>query len=121
MFDGRRTCNHAKSRSDAFIPRHLLKWKDLSSRYKFYRGQDLMETIFGKPFDEGYWEANNVASIALARADRLRASGLGIYLDAGDEDASYLHEAAEFLHRLLWDQKIPHEYQLHVAEIKEEV
>jgi S-formylglutathione hydrolase len=64
----------------------VLKWKDLSSRYKFYRGQDLMETIFGKPFDEAYWEANNVASIALARADRLRASGLGIYLDAGDED-----------------------------------
>jgi S-formylglutathione hydrolase len=90
----------------------VLKWKDLSSRYKFYRGQDLMETIFGKPFDEAYWEANNVASIALARADRLRASGLGIYLDAGDEDAFYLHEAAEFLHRLLWDQKILHEYHL---------
>ena len=90
----------------------VLKWKDLSSRYKFYRGQDLMETIFGKPFDEAYWEANNVASIALARADRLRASGLGIYIDAGDEDVFYLHEAAEFLHRLLWDQKILHEYHL---------
>jgi S-formylglutathione hydrolase len=90
----------------------VLKWKDLSSRYKFYRGQDLMETIFGKPFDEAYWESNNVASIALARADRLRASGLGIYIDAGDEDVFYLHEAAEYLHRLLWDQKILHEYHL---------
>ncbi len=90
----------------------VLKWKDLSSRYKFYRGQELMETIFGKPFDEAYWEANNVASIALARADRLRASGLGIYIEAGDEDAFYLHEATEFLHRILWDQKIPHEYHL---------
>ncbi len=90
----------------------VLKWKDLSSRYKFYRGQDLMETIFGKPFDEAYWESNNVASIALARADRLRESGLGIYIEAGDEDAFYLHEATEFLHRILWDQKILHEYHL---------
>ena len=90
----------------------VLRWRDLSPRYKFYRGQGLMETIFGKPFDEAYWEANNVASIATARADHLRAAGLGIYIEAGDEDAFYLHEAAEFLHRILWDKKIPHEYHL---------
>jgi S-formylglutathione hydrolase len=90
----------------------VLRWRDLSSRYKFYRGQDLMETIFGKPFDEAYWEANNVATIAVNRAEKLRASGLGIYIEAGDEDAFYLHEAAEFLHRILWDRKVPHEYHL---------
>lgn len=90
----------------------VLKWKDLSSRYKFYRGPELMETIFGKPFDEAYWEANNVATIAVAKAEKLRASGLGIYIEAGDEDAFYLHEAAEYLHRILWDHKIPHEYHL---------
>ena len=90
----------------------VLKWKDLSSRYKFYRGQDLMETIFGKPFDEAYWDANNVATIAVARAEKLRAAGLGIYIEAGDEDLFYLHEATEYLHRILWDQKIPHEYHL---------
>ena len=90
----------------------VLKWKDLSSRYKFYRSQDLMETIFGKPFDEQYWEANNVATIAVNRAEKLRAAGLGIYIEAGDEDLFYLHEATEYLHRILWDQKIPHEYHL---------
>jgi S-formylglutathione hydrolase len=90
----------------------VLKWKDLSSRYKFYRGQDLMETIFGKPFDEVYWEANNVATIAVNKAEKLRAAGLGIYIEAGDEDAFYLHEAAEFLHRIFWDHKIQHEYHL---------
>lgn len=90
----------------------VLKWKDLSSRYKFHRGPDLMETIFGKPFDAAYWEANNVATIAVSRAERLRTSGLGIYIEAGDEDMFYLHEATEFLHRILWDQKIPHEYHL---------
>ena len=90
----------------------VLKWKDLSSRYKFYRGQDLMGTIFGNPFDETYWEANNVATIAVNRADKLRAAGQSIYIEAGDEDMFYLHEATEFLHRILWDQKIPHEYHL---------
>ncbi len=90
----------------------VLKWKDLSARYKFYRGPDLMQTIFGKPFDEAYWEANNVATIAVNEAGKLRAAKLGIYIEAGDEDLFYLHEATEFLHRILWDQKIPHEYHL---------
>lgn len=90
----------------------VLKWKDLSSRYKFYRAQDFMETIFGRPFDEAYWEANNVATIAVNRADKLRAAEQSIYIEAGDEDMFYLHEATEFLHRILWDQRIPHEYHL---------
>ncbi|MGH9842700.1 MAG: alpha/beta hydrolase [Blastocatellia bacterium] len=89
-----------------------LKWKDVQPRNRFWRGQDLMETIFGKPMDEAYWEANNPASIAVARAERIRASGLGIYIDAGDEDSFLLHEATEFMHRILWDHKIPHEYHL---------
>ena len=90
----------------------VLKWKDLSSRYKFYRAPEFMETIFGKPFDEAYWEANNVATIAVNRADQLRAAGQGIYIEAGNEDSFYLHEATEYLHRIIWDQKIQHEYHL---------
>jgi S-formylglutathione hydrolase len=90
----------------------VLKWIDLKPRNKFWRGQELMETIFGKPFDEAYWEANNVATITVAKAEKLRESGLGIYIEVGDEDAFYLHEATEFLHRILWDHKIPHEYHL---------
>lgn len=90
----------------------VLKWKDLSARNKFWRGQALMETIFGKPFDEAYWEANNVVTIAVNRAAKLRTANLGIYIEAGDEDMFYLHEATEFLHRILWDQKIAHEYHL---------
>jgi S-formylglutathione hydrolase len=90
----------------------VLKWKDLQPRNKFWRGQNLLESLFGKPFDEAYWEANNVATIASARADKLRAAGQSIYIEAGDEDMYYLHEATEFLHRILWDQKIAHEYHL---------
>lgn len=89
-----------------------LKWKDVKPRNRFWRGDQLMETIFGKPFDEAYWEANNPASICVANADKIRAAGLGIYIDAGDLDAFNLHEATEFLHRIMWDHSIPHEYHL---------
>ncbi|HLG15961.1 MAG TPA: alpha/beta hydrolase-fold protein [Blastocatellia bacterium] len=89
-----------------------LKWKDVLPRNRFYRGQDLMETIFGKPFDADYWEKNNPASLAVANAEKVRASGLQVYIDVGDEDSFNLHEAAEFMHRILWDNKILHEYHL---------
>lgn len=89
-----------------------LKWKDLQPRNKFWRAPELMEKIFGKPFDEAYWEANNPATIAAKDAARLRAAGLSIYIEAGDEDSFLLHEATEFMHRILWDHKIPHEYHL---------
>ena len=89
-----------------------LKWKDVKPRNRFWRGEPFMETIFGKPFDEAFWEANNPASICVANADKIRSSGLGIYIDAGDLDSFNLHEATEFMHRILWDYKIPHEYHL---------
>jgi S-formylglutathione hydrolase len=89
-----------------------LTWKDVQPRNRFWRSDELMASMFGKPFDDGYWQANNPANIAVARAETLRRADLGIYFEAGDEDAYNLHEAAEFLHRILWDQKIPHEYHL---------
>ena len=89
-----------------------LKWKDVKPRNRFYRSDELMQTIFGKPFDEGYWEANNPASICVANSDKIRASGLGIYIDVGDEDAFNINEGTEFIHRIMWDFKIPHEYHL---------
>lgn len=89
-----------------------LKWKDLQPRNRFWRSPELMEKIFGRPFDEAYWEANNPAAMAIARAEKIRTSGIKIYLDAGDEDSYLLHEATEFMHRILWDNQIPHEYHL---------
>jgi S-formylglutathione hydrolase len=89
-----------------------LKWKDVKPRNRFYRSDELMQTIFGKPFDESYWETNNPASIAVANAEKIRGSRLGIYVDVGDMDAFNIHEGTEFIHRLMWDLKIPHEYHL---------
>jgi S-formylglutathione hydrolase len=89
-----------------------LTWKDVQPRNRFWRSEELMESMFGKPVDDGYWQANNPANLAVAKADALRRADLGVYFEAGDEDAYNLHEAAEFLHRILWEQKIPHEYHL---------
>ena len=89
-----------------------LKWKDVKPRNRFWRPPELMETIFGKPFDEVYWESNNPASIAVANAAKIRSAAPGIYIDAGDQDSFNLHEATEFLHRIMWDNQIPHEYHL---------
>jgi S-formylglutathione hydrolase len=89
-----------------------LKWSDVKPRNRFYRGDELMQTIFSKPFDPAYWEANNPASIAVAGADRIRSSGLSIYIDVGDQDAFNINEGTEFLHRILWDNNIAHEYHL---------
>ena len=50
--------------------------------------------------------------MAVADADAIRASGLQIYLEAGDEDQFWLYEGAEFLHQTLWNLRIRHEYHL---------
>lgn len=45
-------------------------------------------------------------------AGEIRASGMKIYLDVGDEDAIHLQDAAELLHRAMWQHRIRHEYHL---------
>jgi S-formylglutathione hydrolase len=45
-------------------------------------------------------------------ADTIKKSGLAIYLEVGDEDFLNAHDGAEFLHRVLWDLDIAHEYRL---------
>ncbi len=89
-----------------------LKWADVKPRNRFWRSDALMESMFGSPVDEAYWQANNPANMAIANAAKIRDSRLGIYVDAGDEDSYHLQEAAEFLHRILYDRQILHEYRL---------
>jgi len=90
-----------------------LAWKDLRPDHKFWRSQELFEEIYGRPIDEAYWAETNPASmVAAGAAARLRDSGLAIYLDAGDQDFFNLHVATEFLHRVLWEHDVPHEYHL---------
>ena len=90
----------------------VLSYSAIELEDRFWRGPDLFERIFGSPVDEEYWQQNNPANIAAEQADALRESGLRIYLECGDEDSFGLHRGSEFLHRLLYDNGVPHEYRL---------
>jgi S-formylglutathione hydrolase len=68
-------------------------------------------TRFGTPINEEYWRAHNPANIAEANPDRLRDSGLAIYLEVGTDDGLFNHHNTEFLHRVLFDHGIRHEYR----------
>jgi S-formylglutathione hydrolase len=89
-----------------------LAFDDIALADRFWRSDELFERAFGQPVDRAYWRANNPASIAADAPERLRAANLAIYLEAGDEDSFGLHRGTEFLHRVLFDAGIPHEYRL---------
>ena len=89
-----------------------LSFHDIELRDRFWRDDELFKKIYGDPVDDEYWKANNPANIALADPERLRASGLAIYLECGDMDSFGLDRGTEYLHRVLYDNAIPHEYRL---------
>ena len=67
---------------------------------------------WGWPVDRDFYHANNHANIAQNNASAIRESGTRIYLECGDHDYYNGHDGAEFLHRVLWDNRIEHEYRL---------
>ena len=87
-------------------------YAEVPFRDRFYRPQDVYKEMFGDPIDEAYWQENNPANIARTKSPELQHSGLGIYLECGDQDCLYLYHGAEFLHRCLFEHGIPHEYRL---------
>lgn len=68
--------------------------------------------LIGPARDASLWESNNPANRARENADQIRESGLAIYLEAGDMDFLNAHDGAEFLHRVLWNLDVSHEYRL---------
>jgi S-formylglutathione hydrolase len=75
-------------------------------------GDHSADRLVGTHRDAALFESNNPANLAIANAHAIRASSLAIYIEAGDEDVFNLHDGAEFLHRVLWDLDISHEYHL---------
>ena len=67
---------------------------------------------WGWPVDKNYYHANNHANIAQNNAAAIREHAPKIYLECGDHDYYNAHDGAEFLHRVLWDNRIEHEYRL---------
>ena len=87
-----------------------LAYDDITLRDKFYRPDTLIKQIYGDPIDKDYWADNNPATIINRNPSRLL--GLGIYLEVGDQDMYYLNHGTEFVHRVLFDAGISHEYRL---------
>ena len=75
-------------------------------------GDASADRLVGMQRDAALFRDNNPANLAIANAEAIRASGLAIYIETGDEDVFNLHDGAEFLHRVLWDLDISHEYHL---------
>ena len=90
-----------------------LRAADLGARNRFsFPKTGTAQELVGDNRDPALFESNNPATRAIANAGVIRESGLAIYLEVGDEDALNLHDGTEFLHRVLWDLDIPHEYHL---------
>ncbi len=89
-----------------------IKMKAVPRRNSFFRSIPLLRSIYGQPLDAAFWEANNPVAIAKKDASAIRDSELMIYFECGDEDSLNLYEGSEFLHRVLYDQKVNHEYHL---------
>ncbi|GAA2005503.1 hypothetical protein GCM10009838_84640 [Catenulispora subtropica] len=62
--------------------------------------------------DAGAYAANSVYGIARRNADRIRSSGLPILVDCGAVDEFLLHEGAAYLHGVLTELGIAHEFRL---------
>jgi len=85
---------------------------DVGGRNRLHHSAGGPPRLIGPARDAALWAANNPASRARANAQQLRDSGLPIYLEAGDKDFLNAHDGAEYLHRVLWDLDLSHEYHL---------
>jgi S-formylglutathione hydrolase len=81
-------------------------------RNRLHRSSGGPPQLIGPVRDPLLWESNNPANLARANAQPIRAAGLAIYIDAADRDCLNAHDGAEFLHRVLWDLDLSHEYHL---------
>jgi S-formylglutathione hydrolase len=85
---------------------------DVGPRNRLHHSAGGPPRLIGPARDPEFWESNNPANRARANAQQLRDLGLAIYLEAGDRDFLNAHDGTEFLHRVLWDLDLSHEYHL---------
>lgn len=65
--------------------------------------------------DPRRYVANSVYGPLRENVEGLRRHQPAILIDSGGADEFGLHDGAEYLHRLLWDLSIPHDYRLVAA------
>jgi S-formylglutathione hydrolase len=84
----------------------------VGARNKIHHATGGPANLIGPSRDPELFAANNPANRAIANANRIRESALPIYIEVGDNDFVNAHDGTEFLHRVLWDLDISHEYHL---------
>jgi S-formylglutathione hydrolase len=89
-----------------------LSFDDVKMRNRFQRNDAFFASIFGNPVDKAFWKKANPANMAIDNRAAILSHDLQIYIEVGDRDMFHLDEGVEFLHRVLWDHQIPHEYRL---------
>ncbi|MBL8769978.1 MAG: hypothetical protein JNK30_01235 [Phenylobacterium sp.] len=89
-----------------------LRFEDVKMRNRFQRDDRFFRSIFGDPVDRAFWQKANPANMVIANKAAILKSGLAIYIEVGDIDMFKLDEGTEFLHRVMWDHGVPHEYRL---------
>ncbi len=86
-----------------------VRWDEVPDRNKI-RTAEQIARLFGDPFDHERFQKENPAAIVEYDPSRLRDSA--IYIEVGDQDGFGFVEGVEFMHRLLWRHRIPHEFRL---------
>ena len=89
-----------------------LRESDIGPRNRLHHSAGGPPQLIGPARDAAAWESNNPANRARANAQLIRDSGLAIYLEAAERDFLNAHDGAEFLHRVLWELDVSHEYHL---------
>ncbi|WP_293376281.1 alpha/beta hydrolase-fold protein [Phenylobacterium sp. SCN 70-31] len=89
-----------------------LDFDAVKMRNRFQRDDAFFRKVFGDPVDTALWRRSNPANMVIANRQAILDTGLQIYVEAGDRDMFNLHEGVEFLHRVMWDHDVPHEYRL---------
>jgi S-formylglutathione hydrolase FrmB len=88
------------------VPQEFLDYVELN-------GGGRLETVFGTPFDETFWERNTPYYFARLNAAKLRADKIKIYFDCGDKDDYSFDIGARKLDQQLTHEKIPHEFHIY--------
>jgi len=89
-----------------------LRAQDTPIRNRFHYPPEVPEQLLGQSRDDDLFKQDHPGNRAIDNVEEIRSSDLAISIDAGSRDALNAHDGAEFLHRILWDLDVPHEYQL---------
>jgi hypothetical protein len=82
------------------------------ARNRYFYLPEFPQALLGPARDAALYRSDHPAARASARQTALRESSLAIYIDAAGDDCFHAHDGAEFLHRVLWQLDVPHEYLL---------